>query len=362
MKMDRRGWIGRGAAVALAAVVGACGGDAAANGSAGEAETFTRVVNVETATVEPERFVEVIRLTGTVEANQDVQVSAEETGVVREILVEKGNPVRTGQPILRIDDRVLRAQVEQARARADLAEETWQRRQRLFEEDAVGSELAYLEAKYAAEETRANLQTLEERLERTVVRAPLAGILDRRLVEVGTMVNAGTPVVRIVDLDPVKITAGVPERFAADVAPGAEAEVRLDAFSGRVFEGGISYVGASVDPGNRTFPVELDLPNPGRMIKPEMVAQISLVRRVRDDALVVPQEAIVRVEDGFVVFVVGQEDGGEVAVVTPVTTGPSNGNRVVVEEGLQPGDRVIVVGQQQVAHGDRVRIVGGSDR
>lgn len=354
--------MGRRAAVVLAVAVGACGGDATANGSDEEADTFARVVNVETTAVQSERFVELIRLTGTVEANRDVQVSAEETGVVREILVEKGNAVRAGQPILRIDDRVLRAQVEQARARADLARETWQRRQRLFEVDGVGSELAYLEAKYAAEEARANLQTLEERLDRTVVRAPLEGILDRRMVEVGTMVNAGTPVARIVSLDPVKITAGVPERFAADVAPGAEAEVRLDALDGRVFEARVSYVGATVDPGNRTFPVELGLPNPGHVIKPEMVASISLVRRVRNDAMVVPQEAIVRVEDGFVVFVVDDEEGEEVAVATPVTTGPSSGNRVVIEEGLQAGDRVIVVGQQQVAHGDRVRTVGGAER
>ena len=106
---------------------------------------------------------------------------------------------------------------------ADLAKETWDRRKRLFEEDQVGSELAYLEAKYASEQATANLNVLEERLARTTIRAPIDGILDSREIEVGNMVAPGTPVARIVDNNPVKITAGVPERYAADVRTGAEA-------------------------------------------------------------------------------------------------------------------------------------------
>jgi membrane fusion protein, multidrug efflux system len=95
--------------------------------------------------------------------------------------------------LLKIDDAVLRAQVGQARAQADLAEQTWERRKRLWEEDRVGSELAYLEAKFAAEQTAANLAGLEARLERTTIRAPFTGILDERAVEVGTMVSPARP-------------------------------------------------------------------------------------------------------------------------------------------------------------------------
>lgn len=358
----RQAW-GVAGAVAMALLAAGCSGDAEAGGSGEEAaaEGYSRIINVEVRTVEPVTFTEVIRLTGTVQANRDVVVSAEESGVIRRLFVEKGQAVATGQPIAKVDDGILLSQVEQARAEAALATETWERRRRLWEEDHVGSELAYLEARSAAEQARARLRTLEQRLERTTVRAPISGILDDRLVEVGTMVSPGTPVGRIVDLNPVKVRGGVPERYATDVEVGSPATATFEVLGGQTYEGEISFVGAAVDRANRTFPVELVIPNPGRAVKPEMVANVALVRRVLEAALVVPQEALVRIEDGFQVFVVEERDDERVAVARVVSVGPSQGNRAVIESGLEAGDRLIVVGQQQVATGDRVRIVDGEE-
>lgn len=319
--------------------------------------TFVRVVNVQVETVEPDRFTEVIRLTGTVQASHDVTISAEESGVVREILVEKGNRVRAGQPIFRLDADLLQAQVDQARALSEMARETWERRKRLYEEDQVGSELVYLEARYAAEQAAANLRLLEARLERTVIKAPIGGILDSREIEVGTMVAAGTPVARIVDNNPVEINAGVPERYALDVEIGAEASVTFDVLDGEEFLGQISYVGATVNPRNRTFPVELVLPNPGGAIKPQMVANLDLVRRSSQDAIVIPQEALVRTEAGFIVFVVEEDSQGTLARAREVEVGPGQRNRVMIRSGLSSGERLVVVGQLSVADGDRVNIV-----
>jgi membrane fusion protein (multidrug efflux system) len=310
------------------------------------------------STVELESFTEVIRLTGTVQADRDVVISAEESGVIREIMIDKGNRVRAGQAMFRMDDKLLKAQVEQAGALSSLAQETWERRKRLFEEDQVGSELAYLEAKYAAEQASANLNLLEERLARTVIRAPITGVLDSREIEVGTMVGVGTPVARIVDADPLKITAGVPERYAIDVRTGTEATVTFDVLPEELFHGPISYVGSVVDPGNRTFPVELRLPNPGGLIKPEMVANVELVRRTLDEAMVIPQESLIRVEEGYMVFVVENDGGVDLVRSRPVNLGPAQQNEVVVLSGIEPGDRLIVVGQQSVAAGDRVTVVG----
>ncbi len=343
-----------------------CGGQAEARGADGQsgdsgsdtsAGAYTRVINVEVAPVTKTSFTEIIRLTGTVQANQDVRVSAEESGVVEAILVEKGNPVEPGQAIIKLDDEILRAQVEQARAQAALARETWERRQRLYETDQVGSELEYLQAKYNAEQAAANLDLLEARLRRTTIRAPIHGILDTREIEVGSMVGAGTPVARVVELDPLKITAGVPERYATDVRPGASATVRFDVLPGQEFRGRITYVGSVVNSRNRTFPVEFTLPNPGGGIKPEMVANVGVVRRTLKEAVVVPQEALVRVEEGYVAFVVEELDGEERAVSRPVELGPAQQNRVVIRSGLEPGESLIVVGQQSVASRDRVQVV-----
>lgn len=341
----------------LALLASGCAGDARADsGDPVEDTTFRRVINVVVDAVEPAPFREMIRVTGTVRADRDVVVSAEEAGVVRELLVARGAAVRAGQPLARIDARVLQTQVKEAEARATLARETWNRRKRLFEEDRVGSELAYLEARYQWEQAEAALATLRERLQRTIVRAPGAGIVDERLVEVGAMVAAGSTVARIVRIDPIKVVAGIPERFAGDVSVGVAARVTFDVFPSQVFDGRIAFVGSTVNTRNRTFEIEVVIPNPGGSIKPEMVANIEVTRLDLDAAIAVPQDALVRVEQGFVAFVAETDGAGDLARVRPVTLGAAQGNRVVVRDGLEAGDRLIVVGHKQIADGDRIRV------
>ncbi len=355
---------GRLIAAALVAVtLQACGnlrGDDPPGGAAGS-EGYTRVVNVEVEHIEPGSFIRSIDLPGVAMAMRDVVVSAEEAGVVRRIVRDKGGPVRRGQAIVRFDDAILRAQVQSAAAQAEYDEEVWERRKKLYEEDSIGSELSYHEAQHAAEQSQANLTGLQERLARTTIVAPISGILDDRLVEIGSAVSPGTAVARIVQTDTVRIVAGAPERFALDVPLGAAATVSLDVLADQVFEGTITYVGAVVDPDSRTFPIELTLPNPDGLIKPGMITEISVVQEEILDAIVVPQQALVVMEDGFVVFVV--EGSGEQtrSVARQVDISVSQGNDVVVGSGLNRGDRLVVVGQQGLTAGDRVRVVAGED-
>ena len=344
------------AALALAGCAGGAADEGGGEGAPADA-AFLRVVNIEVQPLVATDFTQLVQVTGTVRANRDVTVSAEEAGVVREILAEEGAAVAAGDPLIRIDDSILRSQVAEAEARATLAGETWDRLRTLFEEDGIGSELAYLEARYQAEQASAGLAALRERLARTTVTAPIPGILERRAVEVGVMVSPGAPVARIVEIDPVRVTGGVPERFAADVKPGSEAAVRFDVLAGETYGGRVDYVGATVNPRNRTFEAELRLPNPGLAIKPEMVANIEILTGTIPGAIVVPQESLVRTEDGFVAFVVGRDAAGEVAELREVTIGPAQRDLVVVEEGLRLGDRLIVLGQNLVVGGDRVRVV-----
>ncbi|MFW6010688.1 MAG: efflux RND transporter periplasmic adaptor subunit, partial [Gemmatimonadota bacterium] len=350
--------------LALLALTAAIAPLACSGGEAGAAEQATgdddhaRVVNVEVRPVESRDFVERIQLTGTVEANRSVTLSAEESGVIRRLPVEKGTAVAEGEPVAAIDDRILRAQLEEARARAELARETYERNRELFEDEAAISELRFLETRAQADQAAASRDALRERLDRTTIRAPFARILDDRLVEVGSMVSPGTPVARLVDLDPIKVTAGVPERYAADVRVGSTVTVGFDVLDDQEFEGRLTYVGAVVDRESRTFPVEFSLPNPGRVVKPEMVANVSLRRRQLEDVVVVPQGSLVRVEDGFVAFVAVEDEAGHlVARSRPVQLGPAQRDLAVIESGLSPGERLIVMGQQQLTDGDRVRVV-----
>lgn len=347
------------AALALSVLVAGCnrtdGAEAQRSGD-GEGRT-ERTVNVEVLEVRPASFTHFVRIVGTVEAQRDVRVSAEESGVVAAVGAAKGQAVRPGQPLVRLDAGVLAAQLEQAASQAALAEETWERQRQLWEQDSVGTEMAYLQAKYNAETAKAQARVLSERMERTVVRAPIPGILDERMVEVGSMVSPGTPVARILDMDTVEIVGGVPERYAADIERGAEVTVRVRSLAGRQYTGAIDFIGASVDAGNRTFPVEVVVPNPGLGIKPGMVADVQIARRTLDDALAVPRHTVLRREDGYIVYLAVPSGDGWRAEVRSVVPGVSRGEMVVIEAGLEPGDRIVAVGQQRVADGDALVVV-----
>jgi membrane fusion protein (multidrug efflux system)/multidrug efflux system membrane fusion protein len=115
-----------------------------------------------------------------------------------------------------------------------------------------------------------------------------------------------------------------------------------------------------VDVQSRTFLVEVDVPNPGRALKPGMQARLSVRMRSVEKALLVPRDAVLRSAEGYVVYVVAEEAGQTVARARPVELGPGSAGQVVVDAGLSEGDRVIVVGQQQVASGDVVRVVGAT--
>jgi len=344
------------AALTVSAVTIGC--DPSSQASEAEAnDEFVKVVNVEVLPVEPTDFTAYIRLTGEVEAMNDVVVSAEESGVVERLFVEKGQYVRKDEPIAKIRDRVLRAQVEEAAAAAELAKERFKRQRQLWEEEQIGSEIAYLEAKYQAELQSARYELLHARLERTTIRSPVAGVFDDRYVDVGEMVAPGGQVARIVAIDRLKITGGVAERFAAAVSPGDSAVISIDVLGDETVVGFLRYVGSAVDTRNRTFPIEVVIDNPGRIIKPHMVANVLIANARLEDVIVIPQSAISRTEDGYQVFVAEEASEELLARSRTVRLGPSYENLVVVEEGLSPGDQLVVRGHQLVEAGDRVRIV-----
>lgn len=346
-----------GLGVVLAAALGAgCQSSEGASAGASAAESV-RVVNVEVTPVGTASFTDFIRVTGDVEAMHDVTLSAEETGRIAAFRVPKGAAVGAGQVIAELDDEVLRAQVAEARAAADLAREQYERQRQLWEVEKIGSEIAYLQTRANAEAAAARLATLEARLARTRIRAPVAGVFDEKYAEAGEMAMPGTRIARVVATRQVKVTGGVPERDALAVASGDRALVTFDVLPGQEFPGRISYVGASVDAVNRTVPIEVVMENPGGVIKPRMVADVRVTRSRLTDVVVVPQQVVLRTEDGYEVFVVVEEDGLLTARSRAVTPGPSQGNRVVIREGLAPGDRLITLGQRLVDDGSRVRVV-----
>jgi membrane fusion protein (multidrug efflux system) len=337
-----------------------CGSpDATANtDDASAGNEYVKIVNVEIHTLAPSDFTSYVRITGAVEALEDVIVSAQESGVIERVIVDKGSRVRAGQPLVQIDDEILAAQVDEARASASLARERFERQRQLWEDEGIGSEIAFLQTKYDAESADARLAFLEARLARHTIRSPIAGLLDDRYVDVGEIVAPGTPVARVLTADRLKVVGGVPERFGPWVAEGGAAVLTFDVLPGQAFEGEIAFVGAAVDIRNRTFPIEILLDNPDGRLKPQMVANVRVATERLEDVIVVPRDVVLRTEDGYEVFVVGEGEAGPIAMARAVELGAGFENQVVVAAGLATGDRLIVTGHQMVDAGDRVRDVG----
>jgi RND family efflux transporter MFP subunit len=320
-----------------------------------------RTVNVEVTPVTRSQFTDYVRITGEVEAWQDVTVSAEESGPIARFYVEKGSRVRAGAALAKIDDAVLRSQVDEATALSRLAEEQFNRQRRLWEDEGVGSEIAYLQAKSGWEAAEARLRTLQTRLERTVVRAPVAGVFDEDFVEVGEMVSPGAPIARVVASQRVRIAGGVPERYALSIDTGDSAWVDLDVLPDMEFVGRIGFVASSVDERTRTIPIEIELDNPDGVLRPHMVANVRVERERLDSVVVVSQEVVIRTEDGYQVYLATEDEAGTVARGRPVRLGPSFADQVVITDGLQEGDPLITVGHRLVDEGSRLQIVNGSE-
>ena len=316
-----------------------------------------RVINVEVTSVDRGAFTDSIRVAGSVEAYRDVTISADEGGAIRRYLVPRGARVSVGSVIAELDSGVLEAQVAEARAAAALAGEQFERQRRLWEVERIGTEIAFLRAKYDAEMADARLATLASRLERTKVRSPIDGVFDQKFLEAGEYAGVGDPVARVVTTNPIKVTAGIPERYAAFVRRADSARITFDVLPGREFYGRIAFVGTSVNAANRTFPIEVVIRNPEGLVKPQMIADLQVVRQRLDDVIVVPQTAVLRTEDGYQVVLADSADGRPVAKMHAVTVGPSYANQVVIESGLEPGARLITLGQQLVDDGSLIRVV-----
>ncbi len=347
-----------------------CGeGQAAGNADGASERRFTRV---ETLALEPQTFEDRIEITGAVEALDDATLSAQATGTVT-TLKELGTFVPEDGIVAQIDPQEARAAVEQAEAAVRsaesqyaLAEDRFERQEPLYRDsiisaqefESVRSQRAQAEAALAQAE--AQLSQARERERQTTVTSPFAGTVEERFVERGEQIRPGDEVARVVNTRRVKITAGAPERYAGDIERGTPVILSVRGARGiSDREARVTFVGSAIDPQSRTFPIEVTVDNPEGRLKPEMVVDLEVPRQEIENALVIPRTAIVRDEDGTKVFVAesaGRADSTAVARERSVTLGSAYGERVVVEEGLEAGARVIVLGQTNVAPGDTVAI------
>lgn len=309
------------------------------------------VAYVRTVQVELMPFTRTIQVTGSVLSRNDITVPAEEGGPLMDWYVQKGAYVRRGQIIAQIDSSRQRAAYEAALAAYRIADINFEKQRKAYEEQAI-SELQLKTLEYQRDAAKAQMELALRQLEKTRVIAPVDGILNERFVDAGEMIGPGLPVAHIVDVHQLKIAAGVPERYAAELVPGAPVEFSVDAFPGEIFKGQIGFIAASVTSDNRSIPIEIVVNNPGGKLKPLMIAKVHI--RLREDkrAIVVPQEVVQLTDmDRRIVFVANNGRAEE----RIVRIDGSDGKNLRIIEGLKPGDQLITVGFQNLV--DKQKIV-----
>lgn len=308
--------------------------------------------------------------TGLIEAWKHANILPDVGGKIAKIYVEEGTRVRRGQILAELDTRAAELQMKQAQAALAVAEASYkdaqrnmERMERLSGENAVSEQqlekisLAFEAAEAQRQQAKAAVNLLDHQLEVSRMTAPFDGIIASRNAEEGDMINpmmggfsSSSGVFTLMDYSRIKINISVSQQDIVRIQKGQKALLTMAAFPGRIFEGKVAIVNMTADPMTRKFDVQVYIDNPDLMLRPNTFGEVTLMVNTHENALVIPQDAVL--ENAYV-FVVG-EDG--TARKKSVTIGLQETELVEVLSGLSAGEKVIVEGNFGLEEGDRLEI------
>ncbi len=315
-------------------------------------------------------IVEELPLSGSVLSPRYSDLTPQVSGLVVELLVDAGDRVAQGDVLLRLDDRLTQLELERLLAREEEARLAFEDAKRLADEgrrlitDRNISKSQYESrlAEEALQQSRLRQLDAEVRKQRVTMewhqlRAPFAGVIGVKHVEVGEWVTAGSPALQLVQMDPLRVQVSVPERYYPEIRPGTPVDVTVDALPGEVISASVESVVASAAVNTRSFLAWLDIANPDYRLAPGMSAHVVLALGggQANPVLQVPADAVVRQRDGSAVVWTVRE--GEARPV-PVAVGRRNEQLVEVSaEGLAEGDNVVTLGNESLRPGQSVTAV-----
>lgn len=311
-----------------------------------------KVTNVEVFIAKRDYFVDYLTLPVTVSPWREASVALTQGGRVTKILADKGAHVRMGQGLLETDTDTFRANFRTAEASLAYQKSEFARNTNLFEAGSV-SEAVFDAAKLQLAQAESAYDIAKKQLDDATLEAPFGGVITERNAEVGNILGAGTPAFRIIEMDRVKIQAGIPEKYIADFRNGSVVKVVFDAIPGREFPGKITYLAPEAVTQTRTFPAEIAIDNPGGIIRAGIVGNARIQRKVYPNAILVPLDALVETQTGrklFVALADSTADEREVAV------GSGSGDMILITSGLSAGERVVTKGQHGISDGEKVRV------
>lgn len=301
----------------------------------------------------PKTFNHYVKTQGSIEAKDNILVSARTMGVVTEVFVTEGQSVGKGQVLAQIDNSVMLRSLESMKSQLDLAKAVFERQQNLWDQK-IGTEVQYLQAKTNKESLENQVASIHAQLEMTKIKSPIAGSIDEVFAKIGQNLSPGVPAVRVINTSDLKIKANISESYISTIHKGDKVFVSVDDLD-KSFEARVSFVGKNIDLLTRTFPVEVNLHNMPNL-RPNMTAIVKIVFKSDDDAIVVPVNVVQQINDEKVVYVAEKDGDHTVARKKVVELGGVFDNMAEITKGLSTSDKVITVGYQSLNDGEIVKI------
>jgi len=322
-------------------------------------DTTKHVPLITTFKAQSEVFNHVLELQGNVTTKDLLTITPEYNGILTKVYVKEGQKVNKGQILAKIDDGGLSQQLAQLKIQAELARTTYERQQRLWEQN-IGSEIQFLQSKSTYESQQEAVNQLNQQIAKTNVTAPFSGTIDDIITEQGSVVAAGqSPLMRIVNLDNMYIETEVPERYVSDVTKGKSVSVNIPVL-GKTIETNIRQAGDFINPANRTFKVEVGIPNKDKSIKPNLSARLKINDYTSENALLIPQSVVSENSEGEqYVYVVTDKNAKGIGTAKRVIieTGKTQDDIIEVLKGLEDGSEIIKEGARSVRDGQSVEVI-----
>ncbi len=325
----------------------------------GKLDTLKKLPLVTAFKAKVEEFHHYLEIQGDVATKQNVVLYPEYAGMLTQVYVKEGQKVSKGQLLGRIDDGGLSQQLAQMEVQVALAKTTFERQESLWKQK-IGSEIQYLQAKAGYESQQNAVNQMKAQLAKTNITAPFSGVIDDVMTEQGTVVSPGvTSLFRLVNLSDMYIQAEIPEGYVSDVTEGKTVQVYFPVL-GDSITSSIRQVGSYINPANRTFKIEVKVPNNNNQIKPNLTAQLKINDYSNPDAILIPQSVLSENAEGEqYIFVTHQskESAEYIAERVIVTTGKTEGDLVEILKGIKDGDTIIYEGARSVKDGQSVDIL-----
>jgi len=308
-----------------------------------------RRVNVVTQPVAPVDLTETFTLPARIQAREDLILSAEVGGTVVKTPVREGESVVQGQDLVELDSAVIRSQLERETQNVAVLTARHDRLQRLAAEGLVSQqELDDVNNDLTAAQTAREQSQIQ--LQKTILRSPIDGMVDRRLVDAGEYVDPGKPLLRLVSVKQLEVIADVPEKDVGFLKPGQQVTITPAIIHGDQAEpltAIIEYIAFVADESSRTYRTRMVIDQPGGILRPGMIARATFVRQEHRQALVVPLFSVLDRRNTKIAYIVKDGHAREVEVVT----GSSVGQQLVVRSGLEAGQQLVIKGQQLLIDG-----------